>query len=78
MGVQITIRDVPHDVRTELAARASREGKSMQEYLLSELTRLASKTPVRAWVADVRERKRLAAHRVGRGAILRQRDADRR
>jgi hypothetical protein len=78
MGVQITIRDVPEDVRAEIAARAGREGKSMQEYLLGELTRLATKTPVRAWVAEVRERKRLAANRVARGEILRQRDVDRR
>jgi len=78
MSVQITIRDVPEDVRAELAARASREGKSMQEYLLSELERLAIKTPVGAWVAEVRERKRLAASRIARGEIVRQRDADRR
>jgi plasmid stability protein len=78
MAIQITIRGVSEDVRDELAARASREGKSMQEYLRAELERLAALPPVRAWVAEVRERKRLAARRVARGEILRQRDADRR
>lgn len=33
MAVQITIRDVPDKVRDELAARAARQGKSMQEFL---------------------------------------------
>ena len=37
MGVQITIRDVPVAVRDELAARAARERKSMQEYLKQRL-----------------------------------------
>jgi plasmid stability protein len=31
--VAITIRDIPDDVRDELAARAARSGKSLQEYL---------------------------------------------
>jgi hypothetical protein len=31
MSVQITIRNVSNEVRNELAARAARSGKSMQE-----------------------------------------------
>jgi len=42
MPIQITIRNVPEKVRDELAARAALQGKSMQEYLRSELERLAS------------------------------------
>ena len=41
MPVQITVRDIPERVRDELAARAAREGKSMQEYLKAELERRA-------------------------------------
>ena len=33
MPVQITIKDVPKEVRNELAVRAASQGKSMQEYL---------------------------------------------
>lgn len=33
MGVNITIRNVPDDVRNTLAARAAAKGQSMQEYL---------------------------------------------
>ncbi|HEU4619252.1 MAG TPA: hypothetical protein VFV10_14525 [Gammaproteobacteria bacterium] len=78
MAVQITIRDVPEDVRDELAARAALQGKSMQEYLRAELERLASRPSIDAWLADVRKRKRAAETRVSPKQILRHRDADRR
>ena len=42
MPIQITIRNVAEKVRDELAARAALQGKSTQEYLRSELERLAS------------------------------------
>ena len=35
--VAITIRDVPDEVRDELAARAARSGQSLQEYLRAVL-----------------------------------------
>ena len=33
MPVSMTIRDIPDDVRNELAARAARKGQSLQEYM---------------------------------------------
>lgn len=42
MPVTITVRNVPDDVRDELAARAARSGRSLQEYLSVELRRLAT------------------------------------
>lgn len=78
MGVQITIRDVPEDVRDELASRAARARKSMQEYLKEELERLAARPSVSTWLERVRERKRAANRRVLPALILKQRDADRR
>ncbi|WP_137844960.1 hypothetical protein [Microbacterium sp. 2FI] len=42
MSVTITVRNVPDDVRDELAARAARSGRSLQEYLSAELRRLAA------------------------------------
>ena len=78
MGVQITIRDVPEKVRDELASRAMRERKSMQEYLKEQLERLAARPSVEAWLERVRERKRLTQSRVPGKEILRHRDADRR
>jgi plasmid stability protein len=78
MTVQITIRDVPTNVRDELAARAARQGKSMQEYLRSELERMAARPSIDAWLDGVRRRKEAAKSRVSARDILRSRDADRR
>jgi plasmid stability protein len=74
----ITIRHVPDDVRNELAARAARQGQSLQEYMLGEVTRLAAKPSVAELMAEVRERKRVTRRVIGRKAILADRNADRR
>ena len=78
MAVQITIRNVPDEVRDELAARAALESKSMQEYLRGELMRLAARPSINAWLEQVRARKQAAATRVPPDEILEQRDVDRR
>lgn len=49
MAVTMTIRNVPDEVRSELAARAARAGQSLQEYLLAELGRLAAKPDLATW-----------------------------
>lgn len=55
----ITIRDVPDDVRDELAARAAREGRSLQEHLRRELIALARRERNEDVFARIRERARL-------------------
>ena len=77
MGVQITIRDVPEQVRDELAARAARQRKSMQEYLRAELERIASRPSIDAWLQSVRDRKEAAGTRLRTSKIISARDADR-
>jgi hypothetical protein len=77
MPIQITIRNVPEEVRDELAARAALQHKSMQEYLRAELERLASKPSLESWLKSVSERKEVAGTRVKASRILRARDADR-
>jgi plasmid stability protein len=76
--VQVTIRDVPEEVRDELAARAARQGKSMQEYLRGELERIAARPTLDEWLERVRLRKDAARTRIPSEEILRQRDHDRR
>ena len=78
MPVQITIRDVPEDVRNELASRAALRGQSMQEFLRGELERLASRPSADALMAEVRRRVEASGTRVTASEILRARDADRR
>ena len=77
MSVQITIRDVPDEVRNELAARAARQRQSMQEFLRGELERIASRPSITEWLQGVRERKAVTGTRVPSHLILRARDADR-
>lgn len=74
----ITIRDVPDEVRDELAARARRSGRSLQEYLRSELAELARRPDPAAVLAQVRERKQRTGSRLSRERILAHRDHDRR
>ena len=78
MSVQITIRDVPEQVRHELAARAAAQGRSMQEFLRIALEKLAARPTAASWLAQVRRRKRATQSRVSADQILSHRDADRR
>lgn len=70
MAKSITIRDVPDEVRDELAARAARSGRSLQAYLRAELIDLAERPDSSALVERIRERKRLTASKLGARQIL--------
>jgi plasmid stability protein len=76
--VAITIRDVPDDVRDELAARAARAGKSLQEYLRGVLIDTTAKPTVDAVLQRARARVSTTGSRVDAKQILAARDADRR
>ena len=78
MSVAITIRDVPDEVRDELAARAARAGKSLQEYLRGMLVDTAARPPVADVIARARARVDATGVRTGAESILAARDADRR
>jgi len=73
----ITIRDVPDETRDELAARAALSGRSLQEYLRSQLIELARRPDANSLLAQVRERKRRTGSRLSVEDILNARDADR-
>ena len=78
MVVQITIRNIPEEVRDALAVRAARQRQSMQGFLLDELERLASQPSMAEVLSDIRERKAASGRRVPTSSILKARDADRR
>jgi antitoxin FitA len=78
MTIAITIRNVPDEVRDELAARAARTGRSLQEYLLRHMTELASRPSVDDVVARARARAQATGARLDPEQILADRDADRR
>ena len=77
MPVQITIRNVPEEVRDALATRAARQRQSMQGFLCRELERIASRPTVDEWLQGVRDRKAMAGTRIPAASILNARDLDR-
>lgn len=78
MSVSVTIRDVPEEVRDELAARAARSGRSLQEYLRALLVASAGGPAVEDVIARARARVETTGTTVTAESILAARDADRR
>ncbi|MGL5866429.1 MAG: FitA-like ribbon-helix-helix domain-containing protein [Dermatophilaceae bacterium] len=78
MSVAITVRDVPAEVRDELAARAARSGMSLQEYLRGVFIQTTARPAVDDVIARARLRVEATGVRVGAEAIIAARDADRR
>jgi plasmid stability protein len=74
----ITIRNVPVDVRDELAARAARSGRSLQEYLAAQLTELAARPSAEDVLARARARAGTAGRVLDVERVLADRDAERR
>ena len=72
------MRDVPAEVRDELAARAARSGKSLQEYLRGYLVDAVAKPAVDDVIARARSRVETTGARVDTAEILAARDAERR
>lgn len=77
MGKAVTVRDVPEDVVRELAARAARDGRSLQEYLRGELITLASKPDMNQWLDMVRRNRELFGIDITTDEILAARDEGR-
>jgi plasmid stability protein len=78
MPTSITIRDVPDEVRDELASRAGLAGRSLQEHLRAELIELAKRPSLHVLLARIRERKASAGTKLGARKILAHRNRDRR
>jgi len=75
--VAITIRDIPDDVRDELAGRAARSGKSLQEYLRGMLIETAGKPTVAEVLRRARARVEATGSRLDATTLLADKDADR-
>ncbi len=74
----ITIRDVPDEVRDELAARAARSGRSLQEYLRLHLIEVAERPTMEEVVRRITERVGRTGTQVTARQILDDLHADRR
>lgn len=77
MSTNVTIRNVPDEVRDELAARAALAGRSLQEHLRLELIELVRRPSAAVLMARVRERKAKVKSRLSAAQILQHRDSDR-
>jgi antitoxin FitA len=75
--VAITIRGIPNDVRDELASRAARAGKSLQEYLRGVLVASTARPTSDDLIARARARVEATNVQMPAEAILAARDADR-
>ena len=78
MAVAVTVRDVPQEVRDELAARAARKGQSLQEYLRARLIAEASKPAVDDALSEIRRYVAVSGAELSVERVLSDRDADRR
>jgi plasmid stability protein len=76
--VAVTIRDIPDAVRDELAARAARSGKSLQEYLRGMLIDTATKPSADEVLRRARARVAATGSRIDAATILAARDTDKR
>ena len=74
----ITIRDVPDDVRNELAARAALRGRSLQAFLRDELIEVARREDVLAILRETHERQRSGHDTIASDEIVRATTEDRR
>ena len=77
MSVQITIRNVPLEVRDLLKSRAAAQGQSMQAYLLGELEHIAEFPTNQELMRQVEERLEDSDTDMPIGAILNALDKDR-
>ena len=78
MTVSITVRDVPDETRDELAARAARSGRSLQEYLRATLIDFASRPDVEVLLGQIRLHKAATGSGLAAADILALKDEDRR
>ena len=77
MPVQITIADVPEEVRDKLAKRAALCGQTLEEFLRRELERLATPTDRAQLMREIEERLEASQTRVPGSEVVRILRADR-
>ena len=77
MGVEITVYDVPENVRDRLTEKAADRSQSLEEYLRQELERIAATPSVASLVEEIRHRKEASGTSIPTSEILGARDDDR-
>ena len=77
MSSQITITNVPDDLRAAIEQRAEMYGQTVEEFILSDLKRFAPPSPNDDWLKRAEERIKRYGSRITAEDILEARDAGR-
>ena len=75
MSSMIQIRNVPDDLHRRMKARAALEGKSLSEYLLAELRRIAELPTPEEWRARLATREPVSPTPDAADAVRAERDS---
>jgi plasmid stability protein len=75
MASMIQIRNVPDDLHRKMKARAALEGKSLSEYLLAELRRIAELPTPEEWRARLATREPVSPTLDAAEAVRAERDS---
>jgi antitoxin FitA len=75
MSSMIQIRNVPDDLHRRIKARAALEGKSLSEYLLAELRRIAELPTPEEWRARLATREPVSPTPDAAEAVRAERDS---
>lgn len=78
MAMQITIDGIPDALYHQISARAARSNRSVPEFIIAELERIAARPAVAEWLQEVGPRKEASGVQVSVSEILAARNADRR
>lgn len=76
MPKMIQIRNVPDDLHRKLKARATHEGMTLSDYLLSEVEQIAEKPTLRELMERLRQREPVKLDESPEAIIRRMRDAE--
>lgn len=76
MPKMIQIRNVPDDLHRKLKARATHEGMTLSDYLLSEVEQIAEKPTLRELMERLRQREPVELDEPPEAVIRRMRDAE--
>jgi len=75
MSSMIQIRNVPDELRRKMKARAALEGKSLSEYPLAELQRIAELPTPEEWRARLTTREPVSPTLDAAGAVRAERNS---
>jgi hypothetical protein len=75
MSKMIQIRNVPDEIHRALKSRAAEDGKSLSDYILVELRRMAEMPTIKEWLERVKSREPVNPDISSEDAVRAERDS---